>query len=499
MREDDARKWEDFFLLGLFFNSSSSLSLSLSSSSPNSFEGASDVSRAETDLTTNLSYKAEIDAREDTFNSICAFGERLLREQPGSTAEITARLEELRDRRQQLQQTWKDTQHTLELQRDVLQFERETEIAEAWLATRDALMAASDQAGADDLQGLLLKHNELEASVAAQDARFAALRRLTALEQEKLDKAGIDAFFKRYAEEDAALQAELAELERSKAASQEALRRKAAEQEQLQRQQEEGERRRRAEQAAQQAQQDEARAREMANVILERDRRRSMAYDDALRQARKEAVQRAEEVRREQVAREEREKRAQEARERAQQAAEALRQLQNSGRFLPTPSLSSTTNEELRRASVATSNVSVQHARAAAARGHAEGFADANGGDQSPTRRHHTVSATSRPSVRGNDAEFTRNAPAVAVILPPVAPPAQKAAPAVSTSGSVSSSSVFTAPPQGFDGVVPGIAEVPPPPPPDLPDDDLPPLPDDDLPPVPTEVPPPPDDDDVSV
>lgn len=489
------------------------------------------MSRAEVDLVVNRSYKAEIDARQDNFEEICEFGQRLLRQQPQHAGEVGPRIEELRQMHDHLNDTWDEVQHALQLQRDALQYAYEVDAAHAWLATRDALMTSStDPEDSADIHALMHKHAELEASVSAQDSRFASLRRLTQHEAEVLDQQRTDAFFRRFQEEDAANMAEQAERERARQEAQEAARRRAAEVEQQMRQQEEEDRRQRAQLAAQAAAENEARVREMANAILERDRCRSMALNDALVQARQEAAQRVEAQRREQAARQEREKRAEAARERARQAAEEVRNMLARDDFLPTPSTAASVADGLRRASVAASSSLAQRERnslgqlapgpAAAANGpyaapdrrgtvagaSAASVRPSNGGlgllsgsavassSASPTsangapRRSMEAksSANQLPSSVGTNVASNRVQP-VTTTPSSVFPPAVKAKDVIATAMPIAPPSPLRAgPPQGFGDDLNGAPELPddlpPPPPPDV--DSLPPLPADMLPPV---------------
>eukprot|EP00050_Salpingoeca_kvevrii_P008102 m.300739 g.300739 ORF g.300739 m.300739 type:complete len:2210 (+) comp14529_c0_seq1:115-6744(+) len=136
-----------------------------------------ELSAADVLLQTHQTNKAEIDARQDTFETVRTLGQSLIDAKHPSSSTISDRIRSLNDTEHEMRTVWKNLQTVFEYARDLLDFKRNADNADAWLAIADQIDASSNLgASVDEVKALLEKQAEIEKSMAAQEAKFAHIQ-----------------------------------------------------------------------------------------------------------------------------------------------------------------------------------------------------------------------------------------------------------------------------------------------------------------------------------
>ncbi|XP_066961573.1 spectrin beta chain isoform X23 [Macrobrachium rosenbergii] len=150
----------------------------------NTTEKPRDVSGVELLMNNHQSLKAEVDAREDNFNVCVSLGKELLARNHYATSEIKEKLMSLSNQRINMLQRWEERWEHLQLILEVYQFARDASVAEQWLLAQEPyLQSAELGCSIDEVENLIKKHEAFDKACSAQEERFAALERLTTLEE----------------------------------------------------------------------------------------------------------------------------------------------------------------------------------------------------------------------------------------------------------------------------------------------------------------------------
>ncbi|EMP27688.1 Spectrin beta chain, erythrocyte [Chelonia mydas] len=149
-----------------------------------------DVSSVELLLKYHQGIKSEIETRQKSFADCVDLGKRLLQRRHQAGAEIKEKLLQLTEKRREMMETWDRRWDWLRLLLEVCQFSRDASVAEAWLIAKEPYLASGDYGQTvDSVEKLLKRHNAFEKSTATWEERFAALQRLTTVDEEKADPA----------------------------------------------------------------------------------------------------------------------------------------------------------------------------------------------------------------------------------------------------------------------------------------------------------------------
>ncbi|CAJ0955136.1 unnamed protein product [Ranitomeya imitator] len=142
-----------------------------------------DVSSVEFLIKHHQELRAEIEARNTTYDSCVGLGETLLARNHPDSEEIKEKLGELAERRAEMMEKWDKRWEWLNILLEVCQFARDASMAEAWLIAKEPYLLTTHVGNSvDDVEKLLKKHEAFEKSTATWEERFAALERLTTLE-----------------------------------------------------------------------------------------------------------------------------------------------------------------------------------------------------------------------------------------------------------------------------------------------------------------------------
>ncbi|ESO05968.1 hypothetical protein HELRODRAFT_105953 [Helobdella robusta] len=143
-----------------------------------------DVSGVELLINSHMGLKAEFDARDENFTICTNLGKELFYRKHPLSNEIYAKLSQLAQQRGKLGDDWEDRWQYLQLIHEVYLFSRDATVAESWMSTQEPYIVSNYCGETIDVNELLLKkHQAIEKALMSQEERFAALEKLTMLEQ----------------------------------------------------------------------------------------------------------------------------------------------------------------------------------------------------------------------------------------------------------------------------------------------------------------------------
>ncbi|XP_050676650.1 spectrin beta chain, non-erythrocytic 5 isoform X3 [Leptidea sinapis] len=147
-------------------------------------ELGSDVAAAERVLARHKDIVAEMDAKDDAFQTFYTDGEKLVSEGHFLSCEVEGRMFALRTRRAALESAAKNRRDIYEQHLDALMFLRDADALDQWISARVPLVR--DGKYGDSVahtEELINRHRDLEETIDAQKERFNALKRITLIEK----------------------------------------------------------------------------------------------------------------------------------------------------------------------------------------------------------------------------------------------------------------------------------------------------------------------------
>ena len=128
-----------------------------------------DVASSDALLQRHKEHKGEIDAREDSFQTIVDFGNTLLRKGPQASEGVQVKLASLAAERKKLLEVWQKRQQQFEHSHDLQVFLRDAEQIDSWIAAQESTLASDDLGDSlDSVEALIKTHDDFEKSLAAQ-------------------------------------------------------------------------------------------------------------------------------------------------------------------------------------------------------------------------------------------------------------------------------------------------------------------------------------------
>ena len=171
-------------------------------------ELATDVGGAEALIMKIKEHQAEVDAREEIFDNFYKTGKKLIKDKHFLANEVEDKIGVLEQRQQLLDKTLQSRREIYDLNLDTQIFLREATILENWIVSREVQLKDADLGESiPQVEDLIKKHEDFEKTVAAQEEKFLALKRITMLEQ---------LFKKQKEEEEAAKRAEKERIEKER-------------------------------------------------------------------------------------------------------------------------------------------------------------------------------------------------------------------------------------------------------------------------------------------
>lgn len=134
---------------------------------------AQDVIEAETLLEQHQERSKEIEAHQGAFAMFESFGQSLLDNHHPAKVEIQDKLDNVQLGRQELARAWDNKKDLLDQELEYQNFDRECQLAEAWMINREAMLAAPPEG--DNVDSMIKRHQDLGKALAAQEEKIATL------------------------------------------------------------------------------------------------------------------------------------------------------------------------------------------------------------------------------------------------------------------------------------------------------------------------------------
>ncbi|XP_045506256.1 spectrin beta chain, non-erythrocytic 1 [Colias croceus] len=147
-------------------------------------ELGADVAAAERLVARHADIAAEMDAKEDAFNTFYVDGEKLVSEGHFLSSEVEGRMSALRSRRNALAAAWRARAQIYDHHLDALVFLRDADALDHWISARVPLVRDGKYGDSvAQTEELINRHRDLEETIDAQKDRFNALKRITLIEK----------------------------------------------------------------------------------------------------------------------------------------------------------------------------------------------------------------------------------------------------------------------------------------------------------------------------
>uniref|UniRef100_A0A3Q2GIH4 Spectrin beta chain n=1 Tax=Cyprinodon variegatus TaxID=28743 RepID=A0A3Q2GIH4_CYPVA len=149
-------------------------------------ESPRDVSSAELVIANHQDIKSEIETRADSFTACTDMGNALINNNHYASDEIREKMTQLQEKRDKINKEWEDKMDHLQIVLEVLQFGRDANVAESWLAGQEPLVRAAELgANVDEVESLIKRHEAFEKLAAAWEERFVQLEKLTTVRRRR--------------------------------------------------------------------------------------------------------------------------------------------------------------------------------------------------------------------------------------------------------------------------------------------------------------------------
>ncbi|KMY97352.1 spectrin beta chain, non-erythrocytic 5 isoform X5 [Drosophila simulans] len=147
-------------------------------------ELANSVAGAELLLASTKDHDTEIRTRDETFAKFAANGQQLIKEKHFLAHEVEDKIKVLQARHELLKHTLSKRREIYELNLDTQLFLKDAEILEQWISSREPQLKDTKLGDSiPQVEDLLRRHEDFEKTVAAQEEKFQAIKRITLLEQ----------------------------------------------------------------------------------------------------------------------------------------------------------------------------------------------------------------------------------------------------------------------------------------------------------------------------
>jgi len=141
-------------------------------------ETAPDVTGAEVLIDRHHEVKAEIDVRVPKIQKLESFGRHFIDSNHYASPLIQDKLKELEKSKQDLIDAWTKRKDLLEQNLALALYYRDCELAENWMANREAFINQSPkETGPDSVEGLIKKHEDFDKALASQEDKIKLLNK----------------------------------------------------------------------------------------------------------------------------------------------------------------------------------------------------------------------------------------------------------------------------------------------------------------------------------
>lgn len=149
--------------------------LDSATSQVSSNETAPDVAGAEALIDRHKELRAEIDVRSPKFQKLESFGEHFIETSHYASPLIKEKLDEMKKAKEAVRDAWVARKELLEQNLSLALFHRDCELAENWMANREASLNAGpekDKSSQDNVESLIKKHEDIDRALAIQENKI---------------------------------------------------------------------------------------------------------------------------------------------------------------------------------------------------------------------------------------------------------------------------------------------------------------------------------------
>lgn len=145
---------------------------------------AQDVPSAEALISRHKEIRAEIDTRSDAFDAFKHRGKKFISEGHFMAGEIQEKVQRLESGHETLLQTWMKRNDLYRLNLSIQIFKRDADQLDSWLQLREPILRDGPLGSSiNEVEDLIRKHEDFEKTILAQEEKFAALKKMTLLEE----------------------------------------------------------------------------------------------------------------------------------------------------------------------------------------------------------------------------------------------------------------------------------------------------------------------------
>nr|XP_022910961.1 spectrin beta chain, non-erythrocytic 5 isoform X3 [Onthophagus taurus] len=154
-----------------------------------------DVSAAEGLIARHQEYKVEIDSRDGALINFMETGNKLIEQKHFMAPEIYEKITTLDHRINYLKLTWTNRMDIYQKNYDLQMFKRDANLLDSWLSVREGTLR-DPKVGESipQVEELIRKHEDFESTIAAQEDKFNALKRITKIEEEFMKQKEKEAY-----------------------------------------------------------------------------------------------------------------------------------------------------------------------------------------------------------------------------------------------------------------------------------------------------------------
>ena len=145
---------------------------------------AADLTGAETLIARHKELKSELDARQDSFRRFESAGKELVAAGHFMSSEILEKISVLNSRWEKMQECWGLREEIYNQHLDFLQWSKETDAVESWMASREpSILDSNLGTNIVEVEELIKRQQDFEGAIVAKEAELGSVHRVTMIEK----------------------------------------------------------------------------------------------------------------------------------------------------------------------------------------------------------------------------------------------------------------------------------------------------------------------------
>ena len=145
---------------------------------------AADLTGAETLIARHKELKSELDARQDSFRRFETAGKELVAAGHFMSSEILEKISVLNSRWEKMQECWGLREEIYNQHLDFLQWSKETDAVESWMASREpSILDSNLGSNIVEVEELIKRQQDFEGAIVAKEAELGSVHRVTMIEK----------------------------------------------------------------------------------------------------------------------------------------------------------------------------------------------------------------------------------------------------------------------------------------------------------------------------